>query len=271
MCLCESHLRGALRLRSYSIVPGETTPRSCPDCDFGHGTEDKFTLKYKTLLEEEERLSSDKSKAGKARFSRWRMAHALKHRNIQPGEYGRPFFDLDLDDFILDLLHLAELGVPKTPWKHGILNNASDDARQQIEDLLAEWRHKLGCRRKDANRVSAQKWFTGEAWSSFCAGLRGSPGGPVAIAKIVKIIADDMQRRGVDRGSYTAEELKAASSAAAPATPAAPAKSGKAALATKKAAAKQTAPAIATLVEEADKELDAEVMAKRASHDRKPT
>ena len=110
-------------------------------------------------------------------------------------------------DFILDLLHLSELGNPKTLWKHGILNHASDDARQAIEDLLTEWKHRIDCRRKDANRVGAQKWFTGEAWATFCAGKRGSPGGPVAIAKLVKIIADDMQRRGVTRGSYTADEL----------------------------------------------------------------
>ena len=32
----------------------------------------------------------------------------------------------ELDDFILDLLYLTELGVPKMPWKHGILNNASE-------------------------------------------------------------------------------------------------------------------------------------------------
>ena len=56
-----------------------------------------------------------------------------------------------------------ELGVPKTPWKHGILNNASDDARQKISDKLAEWKHALDCRRKDDNRSRAQKWFTGEA------------------------------------------------------------------------------------------------------------
>lgn len=45
--------------------------------------------------------------------------------------------------------------------------------------------------------MRAQKWFTGEAWSSFCAGERGSPGGPVGIATLMLIVAEDMQRQGV--------------------------------------------------------------------------
>ena len=104
------------------------------------------------------------------------------------------------------MLHLVELGLPKTPWKHGILNNASDDARETISKMLSDWKHPLDTRRKDDNRSRAQKWFTGEAWASFCAGQRGSPGGPQAIAQIVKVIADDMQRRGVSIGSGTAED-----------------------------------------------------------------
>ena len=50
-----------------------------------------------------------------------------------------------------------------------------------------------------------QKWFTGEKWATFCSGERGSPGGPIAVATLVLIIADDMQARGVTRGSGTAE------------------------------------------------------------------
>ena len=137
------------------------------------------------------------------------MKHALAHFSIQPGQYGRPMLEYDLNDFLLDLLHLAELGVPKTPWKHGILNNASDDARELISERLKDWKHPLDCRRKDDNRCRAGKWFTGEAWASFCAGHRGSPGGPRAIAEIVKIIADDMTTRGVSIGSGTKEEEEA--------------------------------------------------------------
>ena len=124
------------------------------------------------------------------------MGHAHSHGNVQPGEYGMPMFKHHMDQQILDALHLAELGLPKTPWKYGILNNASDDARQAISDQLVEWKHPLDCRRKDDGRVRAAKWFTGESWASFCAGERGSPGGPVAMAKLVLIIAEDMQRTG---------------------------------------------------------------------------
>lgn len=105
-------------------------------------------------------------------------------------------FQHHMDDQILDSLHYAELGLPKTPWKYGILNNCSDDARQQISEKLAEWRHPLDCRRKDDGRSRMQKWFTGERWATFCAGERGSPGGPIAIATLMLIVAEDMQVHG---------------------------------------------------------------------------
>ena len=157
------------------------------------------------------------------------MAHAISHINVQPAQYGRPLLNYDLCDFILDLLHLAELGIPKTPWKHGILKNASDDARVKISDKLAELKHPLDCRRKDDNRSRAQKWFTGEAWASFCAGTRGCPGGPRAIAEVVKIIADELQQRGVSSGASTAET--ATDPAVVVAAPAAAKPRGKAAAA----------------------------------------
>ena len=77
-----------------------------------------------------------------------------------------------------------------------MLNNASDDARVQISDMLAEWRHPLDTRRKDDNRVRAHKRFSGEKWASFCADEAGSPGGPPAIAALMLIVAEDMQLNG---------------------------------------------------------------------------
>ena len=88
------------------------------------------------------------------------------------------------------------LNLPKIAWKHAVLNNTSDDARVQISDMLAEWRHPLDTRRKDDNRVRAQKWFSGEKWASFCADEAGSPGGPPAIAALMLIVAEDMQLNG---------------------------------------------------------------------------
>lgn len=157
------------------------------------------------------------TKAGKAAYSKWRMEHAHQHFNIQPGKYGRPMFEHHLDDQILDSLHYAELGLPKTPWKYGILHNCSDDARQQISDKLAEWKHPLDCRRKDDGRSRAQKWFTGEKWATFCAGERGSPGGPIAIATLVLLVAEDMQRNGMHGDGTEAEggEIAAVPSASA--------------------------------------------------------
>ena len=84
------------------------------------------------------------------------------------------------------------------------LNNCSDDAREQISAKLEEYKHPLDTRRKDNNRVRQNKWFTGEAWRTFCSGERGSPGGPLAIASLVMIIAEDMLQNGVDNNDATA-------------------------------------------------------------------
>lgn len=195
-CHCPTRLERFIW--SHSPLPGEELPRPCtaPGCRFAH---DRVSAaqELSDLLEAEAQLAKDQTKAGKAAFSKWRMAHAHSHFNVQPGAYGSPLFEHDLDDQILDSLHYGELGLPKTPWKYGILNNSSDDARQAISDRLVEWRHPLDCRRKDDGRVRTSKWFTGEAWASFCAGERGSPGGPIGIATLMLIVAEDMQRQGM--------------------------------------------------------------------------
>ena len=198
---------------SHMPVPGEDLPRPCtvPGCTFAH---DRSTAaqELQALLHEEAELRKVDTKAGKAAFSRWRMAHAHAHRNVQPGDYGKPMIHVNFSNVILDALHMAELNLPKLPFKHAILNNASDDAREGISQLLSQWRHPLDTRRKDDNRQRAQKWFTGEKWHSFCAGTAGSPGGPVAIATLVLLMAQDMQLRGTP----------AADAPAAPAAAAAP-------------------------------------------------
>ena len=170
------------RVLSHTIADDEAVPRPCtapiptppwPRC------------KSEEMLDREKLLSSDTSNAGKARYSAWRMEHARAHYNIQPGNYGKPMFEHHMNNQLLDSLHLAMLNLPKIAWKHAVLNNVSDDARVQISDMLAEWRHPLDTRRKDDNRVRALKWFSGEKWASFCAGEAGSPGGPPAIAALM--------------------------------------------------------------------------------------
>ena len=88
-------------------------------------------------------------------------------------------------------------------WKYGILENASDDAREEISSKLSGWKHGLvvDTKRKDAGRDSRAEWFTGAKWATFCKGESGSPGGPMTIAELAKIIADDLQKRGSTRGS----------------------------------------------------------------------
>ena len=140
------------------------------------------------------------------RASRFRMNHAHAHRNVQPLSYGRPFFEHNMDFQILCNLHLAKLGLPKTPWKHGFLNNLSDQGRERVSQALKEMKHPLDCRRKDDNRCRADKWFTGAAWHSFCHGQRGSPGGPVAIAKLCLLLAEDMMLADADKATEAEPE-----------------------------------------------------------------
>ena len=202
---------------SHMPPPGETLPRPCtaPGCTYAHDRAMVGAL-LAEMLATEATLKADTSAKGKAKFAEWRKAHHRLHFNVQPGLHGKPMLRHDLAKQILDALHKAELGLPKTPWKFGILNNASDDAREGISKLLAEWKHPLDTRRKDNGRARHQKWFTGEKWASFCAGLKGSPGGPPAMAAIVKIIADDLQECGVDMGAEAATAATAVTAVAAP-------------------------------------------------------
>jgi hypothetical protein len=210
---CKSPTRLERYVLSHSTVPGEAVPRPCTasGCKFAHDPATALA-EQAALLKEEAGLEIVKTKSGKSRFSRWRMLHASTHGNVQPGMYGAPMLEHNMDSQLLDPLHLAELGIPKTPWKHGILNNASDDARDLISEQFKRWKHPIDCRRKDDNRSQAQKWFTGEGWASLAAGKGGSPGGPVVIATTMLIIAEDLQQRGVTSGTGTgsAEEEVAA-------------------------------------------------------------
>ena len=83
---------------------------------------------------------------------------------MQPGNYGKPLLEHDFKDQILDSLHLGRLNLPKIPYKYGILNNASDDAREQIAEYLKSIKHALDTRKKDNGRQRGDKWFTGEKW-----------------------------------------------------------------------------------------------------------
>jgi hypothetical protein len=205
---------------SHSPPPGKLVPDPCcaAGCKFAHNP---FTaaVEYAELLAKEAELAADKSKKGKAKYSLWRMKHAWKgetpHLNVPPGLYGKPMLRHHLRRQILDALHLAWLGLPKTPWKYGVKNNSSDDARELISAQLKAWKHPLDMRTKDEGRVREAKWFTGEAWVSFCAGTCGSPGGPIAIATLVMIIANDLQLRGVDHGSAEPPTIPATAAAAA--------------------------------------------------------
>ena len=116
---------------SHNPLPGKDIPEPCiaPGCKFGHDPS-KAAAEYAGLLATEAALATDKSKRGKSKFTEWGMQHAWKgstpHLNVRPGLHGRPLFRHHMKKQILDGLHHSELGAPKTPFKHGLLNNASD-------------------------------------------------------------------------------------------------------------------------------------------------
>ena len=218
---CISHTLAQRVNWSHTPRRGQSLPDPCTHAGCKFGKNPSFIpQEYRSLLDEEAKLEADDSKAGRSRFSKWRMAHAHAHSNVQPGKYGAPFFEHDLDDQIFDPLHNAELGLPKTPWKHGVLFNASDEGREQISAKLAEFKHPLDCRRKEDGRVRQDKWFTGAAWRTFVMGERGSPGGPRALANLVMILAEDLQQNGVSvdgEGRVLPPALEADNSAPPPA------------------------------------------------------
>merc|ERR1711871_587007 len=113
------------------------------------------------------------------------MEHADGHFNVQPGEYGEPMLHHDMDDQLLDALHVAELNLPKVIFKYTLLENASDDARDAIGAQLQAWDHPIDTRRKESGRDGKQKWFTGAKFVSLCNGDGRSPGGPVALATLI--------------------------------------------------------------------------------------
>ena len=201
---CHSPTRDERYVQSHNTIPGEEKPRPCTCCTFAHNPATALAEQAE-MYAEEASLTAVDTKAGKKKFADWRMEYARRHGNVQPGVYGKPMLQHDFDNQILDSpLHMAKLGIPKTFWKYGILNNASDDARESISNKLKEFGTSLDCRRKDDSRVRADKWFTGEAWASFCSGVGKSPGGPIGIVSLVLIVAEDLRRRGVARGAGVA-------------------------------------------------------------------
>ena len=58
-----------------------------------------------------------------------------------------------MDDQILDALHVSQLNLLKIPYKHALLNHASDDARELISEQLKVYKHPLDCKKKENNRV----------------------------------------------------------------------------------------------------------------------
>ena len=76
---------------SHTPRKGQRLPDPCtrPGCTFGHNP-DTLEQEYNDLLAEEARLEKDDSRAGKTRYSEWRMKHARAHGNVQPGLHGAP-------------------------------------------------------------------------------------------------------------------------------------------------------------------------------------
>ena len=114
---CRSPTCEARYVLSHNTVPGEERPRPCtaPGCKFAHNPA-TAVQEQEAMYAEEASLANVTTKAGKARFSKWRMQHAHAHGNVQPGKFGEPMLRHDMEKQLLDPLHLAELGVPPLFW-----------------------------------------------------------------------------------------------------------------------------------------------------------
>eukprot|EP00965_Chrysotila_dentata_P208609 6184795-Pleurochrysis_carterae.AAC.1 len=67
---------------------------------------------YSDFKAEELGLLNDMThNAGKHRYQKWRMEHAHRHFNVQPGVYGEALLHCHTDDMILDSLHGTDINL----------------------------------------------------------------------------------------------------------------------------------------------------------------
>eukprot|EP00965_Chrysotila_dentata_P063733 2111867-Pleurochrysis_carterae.AAC.1 len=103
------HPPTALNRYILSHMPprGERLPRAClaPGCTFGHKPSLAADAEMAEMLPTEAELKANSTKAGKSRCSRWRMAHAATHANVQPGSHGQPMLDSDMNQHMDPRLH----------------------------------------------------------------------------------------------------------------------------------------------------------------------
>ena len=81
---CKSHTGVERYILSHMPTPGNDLPSPCtaPGCKFGHGDTEKVRAEWEALLAVEKVPAHVLTKADKAKFSKWRMAHADAHFNI---------------------------------------------------------------------------------------------------------------------------------------------------------------------------------------------
>eukprot|EP00965_Chrysotila_dentata_P168037 5548907-Pleurochrysis_carterae.AAC.1 len=165
------HSPTALERYVLSCMPaaGELLSRQCiePGCTYGHNLS-QAAAALAEMLQIEAELRADTSKAGRLHFLRWRMAHAATHANVQPDKHGQPMHESDLDQHILDSLHLAKLiGLPKTLWEFCVSKKTRQTMRAQPSASSSpngttrstdDGKTTIACREN--------KWFTRERWST---------------------------------------------------------------------------------------------------------
>ena len=109
-------------------------------------------------------------------------AHADTH--VDQLKYEPPIVDgLDMDVFIIDLLHALLLNLPKSGWKYSFGDRMNADQRERAAAYLTSIGLHLDIREK-GKRDPQQKWFSGSQFDEFVMGkavkknrrARGSPG-----------------------------------------------------------------------------------------------
>lgn len=109
---------------AHRALPGEELPEPCDLCAFGHGSVEERRAEYAACLKScaslREQAEKGKSKAERGAYHKACLKHAHSHKNIRLGEEGVPDIKIPMVQWLLDMLHMIFLNLPKVACKKTI-------------------------------------------------------------------------------------------------------------------------------------------------------